>query len=191
MDPAPTVCHPLTGWPLLPLRCGAAVPRKSTMPSKTCRVPAASSVHLALGLIKPFTILKKIPDLTTFLLLSLTVSPLVSRMTNYEIRFDSWACRTRMLLQSILNWTHAADIRAQYVPFAKHRHPHHAAESGGACAMAFLFGAFLGLVVGVAVVMAFARFENSRAEQRRELVCHMCQRPNSSPFPSSISRCER
>ncbi|ONM25601.1 Synaptotagmin-5 [Zea mays] len=35
--------------------------------------------------------------------------------------------------------------------------------------MAFLFGAFLGLVVGVAVVMAFARFENSRAEQRREL----------------------
>ncbi|ONM25607.1 Synaptotagmin-5 [Zea mays] len=36
--------------------------------------------------------------------------------------------------------------------------------------MAFLFGAFLGLVVGVAVVMAFARFENSRAEQRRELL---------------------
>ncbi|XP_066398160.1 synaptotagmin-5-like isoform X1 [Miscanthus floridulus] len=35
--------------------------------------------------------------------------------------------------------------------------------------MAFLFGAFLGLVAGVAVVMAFARFENSRAEQRREL----------------------
>ncbi|XP_066391298.1 synaptotagmin-5-like [Miscanthus floridulus] len=35
--------------------------------------------------------------------------------------------------------------------------------------MAFLFAAFLGLVVGVAVVMAFARFENSRAEQRREL----------------------
>jgi len=35
--------------------------------------------------------------------------------------------------------------------------------------MAFLFGAFLGLVVGVAVVMAFARLENARAEQRREL----------------------
>ncbi|CAN6182676.1 unnamed protein product [Urochloa humidicola] len=35
--------------------------------------------------------------------------------------------------------------------------------------MAFLFGAFLGLVVGVTVVMAFARLENSRAEQRREL----------------------
>lgn len=35
--------------------------------------------------------------------------------------------------------------------------------------MAFLFGALLGLVLGVAVVMAFARFENSRAEQRREL----------------------
>ncbi|KAL6646514.1 hypothetical protein ACP70R_018122 [Stipagrostis hirtigluma subsp. patula] len=35
--------------------------------------------------------------------------------------------------------------------------------------MAFLFGAFLGLVLGVAVVMAFARFENARAEQRREL----------------------
>jgi uncharacterized membrane-anchored protein YhcB (DUF1043 family) len=36
--------------------------------------------------------------------------------------------------------------------------------------MAFLFGAFLGLMVGVAVVMAFARLENTRAEQRRELV---------------------
>lgn len=36
--------------------------------------------------------------------------------------------------------------------------------------MAFLFGAFLGLVMGVAVVMAFARLENTRAEQRRELV---------------------
>ena len=36
--------------------------------------------------------------------------------------------------------------------------------------MAFLFGALLGLVLGVAVVMAFARLENSRAEQRRELV---------------------
>lgn len=35
--------------------------------------------------------------------------------------------------------------------------------------MAFLFGAILGLVLGVAVVMAFARLENSRAEQRREL----------------------
>ncbi|KAM0854378.1 hypothetical protein ACQ4PT_050458 [Festuca glaucescens] len=35
--------------------------------------------------------------------------------------------------------------------------------------MAFLFGALLGLVIGVAVVMAFARLENSRAEQRREL----------------------
>ncbi|KAK1608511.1 hypothetical protein QYE76_032184 [Lolium multiflorum] len=35
--------------------------------------------------------------------------------------------------------------------------------------MAFLFGALLGLVLGVAVVMAFARLENSRAEQRREL----------------------
>ncbi|KAG8046972.1 hypothetical protein GUJ93_ZPchr0008g11998 [Zizania palustris] len=35
--------------------------------------------------------------------------------------------------------------------------------------MAFLFGAFLGLVLGVAVVMAFVRFENARAEQRREL----------------------
>ncbi|KAJ1268316.1 hypothetical protein BS78_07G125400 [Paspalum vaginatum] len=35
--------------------------------------------------------------------------------------------------------------------------------------MAFLFGAFLGLVVGVAVVMAFARHENIRTEQRREL----------------------
>lgn len=36
--------------------------------------------------------------------------------------------------------------------------------------MAFLFGAFLGLVMGVAMVMAFARLENTRAEQRRELV---------------------
>jgi len=54
-----------------------------------------------------------------------------------------------------------------------------------ACAMAFLFGAFLGLVVGVAVVMAFARFENSRAEQRRELVCVDDPIP-----PPSISRCE-
>jgi hypothetical protein len=36
--------------------------------------------------------------------------------------------------------------------------------------MAFLFGAFLGLVVGVAVAMAFVRIENTRAEQRRELV---------------------
>ncbi|KAM0868909.1 hypothetical protein ACQ4PT_041010 [Festuca glaucescens] len=36
--------------------------------------------------------------------------------------------------------------------------------------MAFLFGALLGLVLGVAVVMAFARLENSRAEQRRELL---------------------
>nr|AAQ56536.1 hypothetical protein OSJNBa0096K16.1 [Oryza sativa Japonica Group]AAQ56569.1 hypothetical protein OSJNBa0070J19.8 [Oryza sativa Japonica Group] len=35
--------------------------------------------------------------------------------------------------------------------------------------MAFLLGAFLGLVLGVAVVMAFARLENTRAEQRREL----------------------
>lgn len=35
--------------------------------------------------------------------------------------------------------------------------------------MAFLFGAFLGLVLGVAIVMAFARLENARAEQRREL----------------------
>lgn len=35
--------------------------------------------------------------------------------------------------------------------------------------MAFIFGAFLGLVVGVAVVMAFARRENIRSEQRREL----------------------
>ncbi|XP_044950738.1 synaptotagmin-5-like [Hordeum vulgare subsp. vulgare] len=35
--------------------------------------------------------------------------------------------------------------------------------------MAFLFGALLGLVLGVGVVMAFARLENSRAEQRREL----------------------
>ncbi|XP_062195150.1 synaptotagmin-5-like isoform X1 [Phragmites australis] len=35
--------------------------------------------------------------------------------------------------------------------------------------MAFLFGAFLGLVLGVAVVMAFVRLENARAEQRREL----------------------
>jgi len=51
--------------------------------------------------------------------------------------------------------------------------------------MAFLFGAFLGLVVGVAVVMAFARFENSRAEQRRELVCVDDPIP-----PPSISRCD-
>uniref|UniRef100_A0A0D9X6G9 C2 domain-containing protein n=1 Tax=Leersia perrieri TaxID=77586 RepID=A0A0D9X6G9_9ORYZ len=36
--------------------------------------------------------------------------------------------------------------------------------------MAFLLGAFLGLVLGVAVVMAFARLENTRAEQRRELL---------------------
>ncbi|EMS65028.1 Extended synaptotagmin-1 [Triticum urartu] len=36
--------------------------------------------------------------------------------------------------------------------------------------MAFLFGALLGLVLGVGVVMAFARIENSRAEQRRQLV---------------------
>ncbi|XBI44986.1 hypothetical protein VPH35_109561 [Triticum aestivum] len=35
--------------------------------------------------------------------------------------------------------------------------------------MAFLFGALLGLVLGVGVVMAFARLENSRAEQRRQL----------------------
>ena len=35
--------------------------------------------------------------------------------------------------------------------------------------MAFLFGALLGLVLGVGVVMAFARIENSRAEQRRQL----------------------
>ncbi|KAF0900936.1 hypothetical protein E2562_037050 [Oryza meyeriana var. granulata] len=35
--------------------------------------------------------------------------------------------------------------------------------------MAFLLGAFLGLVLGVAVVMAFARLENTRSEQRREL----------------------
>jgi hypothetical protein len=37
-------------------------------------------------------------------------------------------------------------------------------------AMAFLFGAALGLVLGVVVVMVFARLENARAEQRRELV---------------------
>ncbi|KAF7088420.1 hypothetical protein CFC21_091529 [Triticum aestivum] len=36
--------------------------------------------------------------------------------------------------------------------------------------MAFLFGALLGLVLGVGVVMAFARIENSRAEQRRQLL---------------------
>ncbi|GJN16576.1 hypothetical protein PR202_gb03579 [Eleusine coracana subsp. coracana] len=36
--------------------------------------------------------------------------------------------------------------------------------------MAFLFGAALGLVLGVALVMVFARLENARAEQRRELV---------------------
>jgi hypothetical protein len=42
-------------------------------------------------------------------------------------------------------------------------------EEAGWRAMAFLFGALLGLVLGVAVVMAFARLENSRAEQRREL----------------------
>uniref|UniRef100_A0A8R7QKY8 Uncharacterized protein n=1 Tax=Triticum urartu TaxID=4572 RepID=A0A8R7QKY8_TRIUA len=39
----------------------------------------------------------------------------------------------------------------------------------GRRAMAFLFGALLGLVLGVGVVMAFARIENSRAEQRRQL----------------------
>ena len=46
--------------------------------------------------------------------------------------------------------------------------------------MAFLFGAFLGLVVGVAVVMAFARLENARAEQRRELV------RARDPFPPAV-----
>lgn len=56
--------------------------------------------------------------------------------------------------------------------------------------MAFLFGAFLGLVVGVAVVMAFARFENSRAEQRRELV-RVCVYDPIPPLRSSISRCDR
>ncbi|KAI5009479.1 hypothetical protein ZWY2020_011616 [Hordeum vulgare] len=35
--------------------------------------------------------------------------------------------------------------------------------------MAFLFGALLGLVLGVGVVVAFARVENSRAEQHSEL----------------------
>nr|CAB3482680.1 unnamed protein product [Digitaria exilis] len=44
--------------------------------------------------------------------------------------------------------------------------------------MAFLFGAFLGLLVGVAVVMAFARLENTRAEQRRELPVFL--RPRST-----------
>lgn len=49
--------------------------------------------------------------------------------------------------------------------------------------MAFLFGAILGLVLGVAVVMAFARLENSRAEQRRELV--RASKPTvPSPLPS-------
>jgi positive regulator of sigma E activity len=52
--------------------------------------------------------------------------------------------------------------------------------------MAFLFGAFLGLVVGVAVVMAFARFENSRAEQRRELVCVDDPIPPPSLFDFSL-----
>ncbi|KAI5009755.1 hypothetical protein ZWY2020_011892 [Hordeum vulgare] len=36
-------------------------------------------------------------------------------------------------------------------------------------AMAFLFGALLGLVLGVGVVMAFRRLESSRAEQHSEL----------------------
>jgi len=56
--------------------------------------------------------------------------------------------------------------------------------------MAFLFGAFLGLVVGVAVVMAFARLENARAEQRRELVRARDPFPPPS-FSDSSLRCER
>ncbi|WVZ93634.1 hypothetical protein U9M48_039599 [Paspalum notatum var. saurae] len=65
------------------------------------------------------------------------------------------------------------------LPFAKHRRHLHPAKEGGASAMAFLFGAFLGLVVGLAVVMAFARHENIRTEQRRELV-----RVDAENFPS-------
>jgi hypothetical protein len=53
--------------------------------------------------------------------------------------------------------------------------------------MAFLLGAFLGLVLGVAVVMAFARLENTRAEQRRELV-RTCREMKSSQFISCSCR---
>lgn len=50
--------------------------------------------------------------------------------------------------------------------------------------MAFLFGAALGLMLGVAVVMVFARLENARAEQRRELV-RACRQSNG-PIPGQL-----
>uniref|UniRef100_A0ACD6A003 Uncharacterized protein n=1 Tax=Avena sativa TaxID=4498 RepID=A0ACD6A003_AVESA len=71
-----------------------------------------------------------------------------------------------------LSFAHLLPIKQSSPETTTQTHAPCSSTSGGEAgwrAMAFLFGALLGLVLGVAVVMALARLENSRAEQRREL----------------------
>jgi hypothetical protein len=60
-------------------------------------------------------------------------------------------------------------------------------EREGGSGMGFWVGMLLGVAAGVAVIVGFARFENSRAARRRQLVSPPC--PHAPPRGLRNSRC--